>query len=487
MHKVMRKYLFVLILPVAMLAFDCVCIAAWPDVNDDYYVDIYDLAEVAQRWLAVGCEQPQWCFRADIDKSGEVNLDDIAFMAIDWQQNVDLLQNLGFVVVSPDGPEDGGDFGPKTPNTQTSGIQEAFNFAKMNGKEVYIVGGGVNDTASVDPVVYDISTTLNIPWGQSWRCDGGEYIMNFTITNGDCLVIDSQKNSQLKFGAIVAKSLESGSIVKIAPMTNGPDSTKICGSSKIKINSIVGGGSMSGDVYAGKGIGLHLGATDGAIVANEIFINQISGCEQGILLDNVGGADMTQNKIDCLLVSSCDTLLQVEMGSYNKINAGLQPDPSGAGVVGANLVGGESNTYTLAWLEIGGFDPGDALKFGSGARDNLIYSMNLPTDGITNNASIPTNRIAPAKSVGFNVATPSITEGVDIVNDSSYTIVATILTSGNVTSWTLKDSFDRSRTVSSGLQAGQALYLEPGEKTNRIYGKNMIRLDTGIIADSINR
>jgi hypothetical protein len=33
------------------------------------------------------------------------------------------------IVVSPDGPSDGGDFGPHTPGTQTSGLQEALDAA----------------------------------------------------------------------------------------------------------------------------------------------------------------------------------------------------------------------------------------------------------------------------------------------------------------------------------------------------------------------
>ena len=49
-----------------------------------------------------------------------------------WAQEVTELHNLGYVVISLKGPADGGDFGPKTPGTQTSGFQEAINFAVAN-------------------------------------------------------------------------------------------------------------------------------------------------------------------------------------------------------------------------------------------------------------------------------------------------------------------------------------------------------------------
>ena len=135
------------------------------------------------------------------------------------------LTSLGYVVVSPNGPTDGGNYGPNTPGTQTSGIQEAFDYAAANKKEVYIIGGGADSGGQ--PVVYNLNTTLNIPWGQDWHCDGGNYVMNFTQTSGDCLVIDSQMSCFFRFGMIVAANLQSGSIVKLHPTTVGPDNFNV--------------------------------------------------------------------------------------------------------------------------------------------------------------------------------------------------------------------------------------------------------------------
>ena len=39
------------------------------------------------------------------------------------------IQGQPFVLVTPNGPSDGGNFGPNTPGTTTAGIQEAINGA----------------------------------------------------------------------------------------------------------------------------------------------------------------------------------------------------------------------------------------------------------------------------------------------------------------------------------------------------------------------
>ncbi len=42
-------------------------------------------------------------------------------------KTADRMRAMNCVVVSPEGPRDGGDFGPFTPDTKTSGLQEAFD------------------------------------------------------------------------------------------------------------------------------------------------------------------------------------------------------------------------------------------------------------------------------------------------------------------------------------------------------------------------
>ena len=70
------------------------------------------------------------------------------------------------IVVSPQGPRDGGDFGPHTPGTKTSGLQEALDAAKRQAKDVYLAGGSWT-ADKTEPVVYHLHETLRVPWMQN--------------------------------------------------------------------------------------------------------------------------------------------------------------------------------------------------------------------------------------------------------------------------------------------------------------------------------
>jgi hypothetical protein len=129
-----------------------------------------------------------------------------------------------YLVVSPAGPEDGGDFGPKTPGTKTSGLQEAFNAAKAQRRDLYIEGGSWTEGKNI-PVVYGLDETLHIPWMQDFRLDGGHYVINYNPKKGDAVVIDSQMSCAYRFGLIVSQS--EGTVVRIKPTSPGPDRFKV--------------------------------------------------------------------------------------------------------------------------------------------------------------------------------------------------------------------------------------------------------------------
>lgn len=88
------------------------------------------------------------------------------------KEDLEKLKKRGYVLVTPEGPEDGGNFGPETDGTKTSGTQEALDYAKANKKDVYIAGGGLTE-AFKGGVGYQLEETLRIPWNQNWRLNGG--------------------------------------------------------------------------------------------------------------------------------------------------------------------------------------------------------------------------------------------------------------------------------------------------------------------------
>ena len=51
-------------------------------------VDFEDYAVLASRWLDNECYYPDWCERADIDWSTEVNWNDVGLLAQQWLQDI---------------------------------------------------------------------------------------------------------------------------------------------------------------------------------------------------------------------------------------------------------------------------------------------------------------------------------------------------------------------------------------------------------------
>ena len=347
--------------------------------------------------------------------------------------------NLNYVIVSPQGPSDGGSFGPDTAGTQTGGFEEAFEYAIDNNKEIFIVGG--------PNVTYNIQKQLVIPPAENLHVDGGNYVMNFTQTTGDCLVIDSGKNCKYKFGDVQAPNLQNGSLVRVLPQNPHPDDVISFEKSTLKL------GMLTGPSNVGSVAGFEQDGT----IGNEIFINKIENCGTGLLVTN-GDAD----SIECRYIKNCATMLQVESGSGMQITCSLDPAGMAGLPIGANLLGGNNAIYNLTYLA--DFAAGDALVLGNSLQDNLIYALDLPNDGITDNANVKTNRIITTNAVGFDITTPAVAAtGTYVENDTAFTVVVLVLTEGSVSSWSIKDSDGNIATVSAGLYAGQSMLLDPGD------------------------
>src|SRR3990172_7780665 len=93
------------------------------------------------------------------------------------------------VYVTLEGPDDGGDFGRNTPGTRTGGIQEAFDYAHANGRDMTIFGGrgGMHEGDLNADNVYTLHETVRVPWFQDFRLDGGNYVMAYSGKTGDAL------------------------------------------------------------------------------------------------------------------------------------------------------------------------------------------------------------------------------------------------------------------------------------------------------------
>lgn len=291
----------------------------------------------------------------------------------------------GSIVVSPQGPEDGGDFGPKTPGTKTSGLQEAINHAREVQRDVYIVGGGAK-VAFKNPVVYTLTETLRIPWMQDFRLDGGQAVIQ-NNGPGDAIVFDSQMSAWFKFGLVVSAS--QGAVVRLRPETAGPDNFKVITACRFEFGAIVGAGHVfPGEEARGKGVGLFLDAEHGPIDANEFMLSEVIACDTGIKLSE----GSTNNWIRSPFTHLCNTHITVgEQGGLRTRLNRIEAFIDGAGIPGNTgvAIAGQHNLLTLSF---GSTASDRNIVLLPGAASNLLTCVNLP-NGITNE-STATNRLS---------------------------------------------------------------------------------------------
>ena len=380
------------------------------------------------------------------------------------------LSAMNYVIVSPEGPKDGGDFGPNTPDTKTSGIQEAFDFAKANRKDVYIAGGTMPDKFK-NGVVYHIEETIRIPWFQDFRLDGGEYVINLDKNTGDAIVIDSQMSCRFKFGLIVAPT--DGAVVRIKPETKGPDDFIVTTASTFEFNAIVGGGSVFDDgKKAPLGSGLVLDASLGPIVYNKFYATEMIACDVGLQMTcGPEGNDksvVAMNSFEIPFLHLCKTHMQIGDGKAHVAGNTFDVTIDGGGVEGARgmRLFGKDNLFTL---RIANIPAGNGVIFEGPAERNKI-NMIYPASGYTNNAAKPTNVIVPQVSTGFGIETPPVPASSEaLVNRTPFNVEVMVTSPGAVSGWTLTDLNGVPQVFDGNWSAGQSIPLAPGESLNVNY------------------
>ena len=83
---------------------------------------------------------------------------------------------------------------------------------------------------------------------------------------------------------------------------------------------------------------------------------------------------------------------------------------------------------------------------------------------------IPNAFSAVSASLTDDLPTPTISASDSYYrNETSYTVIATILTPGTVSSWTVKDSSGNEQMITGNLLPGQAFYVEPGDSIKFSY------------------
>jgi hypothetical protein len=381
---------------------------------------------------------------------------------------------VGRYVVSPDGPRDGGDFGPHTPNTRTSGLQEAFDACRRDRRDLYIVGGAVPAPFKNPGGVYTLDETLRIPWMQDFRCDGGEAVLQYNQPSGDAVVVDSQMSCVYKFGLIALKEgAADGACLRIKPQTAGPDRLVGVVASRFAVNALVGGGSrgLEEGTFTARGDGLVLDSSEGGVANNEYFIHEILGCNRGIYLTAPSSQSAVLNNwLRCPFAHICQTHLRLgdpsgESGIlWNRIEAFIDGDRLEQSQ-GAQIFG-RGNRLTLGFLRVG---DKSGVVFEQGARDNLVETQNLQ-GRYADRAHDASNRIRSQERDGLRVQTPDFPpSGAWISNHYPATIEVSVLSAGDVTEWERREQGLPAVRFVGPLFAGQSLTLRPQEQLRFTY------------------
>ncbi len=370
------------------------------------------------------------------------------------------------LIVSPQGPEDGGDFGPLTPGTRTSGLQEAFDAAKAQRRDLYISGGSW--TIDQDqPVVYVLHETLRIPWMQDFRMDSGHCVIHHAAESGDAVVIDSQMSCSFRFGLIVTVS--DGAVVRMRPSTAGPDRFRVITASDFHFAALVGGGGAwpGGEAFDSelntehewKGTGLLLDAEPGPILTNLITATEVVGCAEGIHFRNA----CTDNFLDAPLIHLCRTHLQLgdpgnSVVSQNRVRALLNSEGIPK-AVGARLFGHDN----LLELTFGQMGEEAGLIFEEPSFGNLVTCPTFP-HGITNRANRPTNRVVTSTFENTPTVTPAVPpSGEAAVNRHPFAVEIRVVKAGRVHRWTETSVVGVPQVFDGELHHGQTMTLNPGE------------------------
>ena len=392
-----------------------------------------------------------------------------------------------YVRVTLQGPHDGGDFGPHTPGTRTSGLQEALDWAHRHCRDVYVFGGrgGMHGGEGVPDNVYTLDETLRIPWSQDFRMDGGNYVLQYRGTTGHAVTIDSQMNCRYKLGLIVSGSPDAA--VAVRPVTPGPDDFGVITASVFDFSAIVSAHPQ--------GTGLLLDSTHGPIIHSVLFAEETNTQGTAVYVTDAGGRGgaIRNNRLRMMFgnqhhsFGGCTGLRLGDPGSrhiaHNELDMtflapqGVHFDPvqkryvATAGVEPTDTVGAlihaQENRLTLDFS--GRRGPGQDVVFEADARDNTLYVHAMP-NGVTNRARVPTNRIVTAGRP--QIDTPPVpASGAETANASPYTVQVLVVSAGAVQRWSLTPGQGEAQVIEGGLFAGQAVWLEPGDRMGLHYAQ----------------
>ena len=386
-----------------------------------------------------------------------------------------------YIYVTVNGPDDGGDFGPHTPGTKTSGIQEAVDYAINNQCYVFICGamGGMHDGREIPGNVYNLQETLRIPWSQDFEIRGGTYVLNYELRSGDAVCIDSMMNCSFDFGIIGART--DGAAIRVKPQTKGPDDFIIAIASKVTFAALVNHGpgyglildSEKGPIVHSRFTGQEINSThcmlkitDNGGKGSGVYNNDIEflfgnmdhslGESNGLIIGEEGTRNIAYNRIRCSICSPRGVYFDETEKAYIPLKDFHQRKEIALADIYA-----QNNRFDLQFST--NFHPGTEVLLRESAEGNTLMLNGGKCLRVDNRALGRNDAIRPQSSGGL-LETPDMPlSNVFLRNPYPWTALVYITDSGKISSWEIINSQNERLHFDGGLFTGQMITLQSGD------------------------
>lgn len=374
---------------------------------------------------------------------------------------------MGYVVVTPEGPLDGGDFGPYTPGTRTGGIQEAIDYARslIPPRNVWISGAQDGQAMEAQYITYE---TIRVPRSQGFIIDGGYYVIRHRARSGAAIHVDSAMNCKYHLGLVCSNATAPGVILLRPEMLFPIDTWADCGLTVLDFRAE----ATLSSVQPGT-VGLMIDAEKGHIYGNEIMVHEVASNGLGVKVQSHGKHPILNNKVK--VTRNHGNLAQMEIGDEqtptgNIVANQFEVEMASDGMTtatGLRLASGQDNLVTI--FDSIGMAQRQDLIIGPKARQNHITAQRLDA-GFTNEAEQPTNRLTLTDPAKLKVETPPVpATGQALMNRNPFTVEVTITQPGQVSVWSLTDSIGEKQDIAAPLIAGQQVRLAPGDSIQLTY------------------
>ena len=264
--------------------------------------------------------------------------------------------------------------------TTTQGLQEAINYAALNGVPFICFGGGITTPAGggADNASITCTTTLNIPTcnANTYEFYGLTLFLSPTIATDDGMVFDTVDMLNFKFrGQIVYAG--SGSAVHLLPVNDNGETFVGATSSLFDIATIVCADISTHLPQNAEGICLRVSAANGHIINNRFWIGECNAGLVGVQIDDPSGSFTARlNEFDMPAVHGQGSAA-ISVGttpSTNQIYGNIwraTVTPTGVSSIGFDTWA----QADLIQLSIGGGAQGINLN-GSAARNSFMIIYN---------------------------------------------------------------------------------------------------------------